>query len=97
MSGELQITVCPSCGSGRIEQVVRDVARRHEGREYVVPAVAFYECPDCGEKMYDREAMLKIEACSPAYKQSRSVVRGRKRGAAEGKRQEKAAQKKGAV
>lgn len=83
MSGELQITVCPSCGSGRIERAVRDVVRRHEGQEYVVPAVTFYECPDCGEKVYDREAMLKIEACSPAYK--KSSARGRRRSAAAGK------------
>lgn len=87
MSGELQITVCPSCGSGRIERAVRDVVRRHEGQEYVVPAVTFYECPDCGEKVYDREAMLKIEACSPAYKKEKekSSARGRRRSAAAGK------------
>lgn len=89
MSGELQITVCPSCGSGRIERAVRDVVRRHEGQEYVVPAVTFYECPDCGEKVYDREAMLKIEACSPAYKKekekAKSSARGRMRSTAAGK------------
>uniref|UniRef100_UPI0040577772 YgiT-type zinc finger protein n=1 Tax=Candidatus Electronema sp. TaxID=2698783 RepID=UPI0040577772 len=97
MSGGLQITACPSCGSGRIERAVRDVVRRHEGKEYVVPAVALHECPDCGEKVYDREAMLKIEAYSPAYKKAKSSARSRMRSAAAGKRQDKAAQKKGAV
>jgi hypothetical protein len=57
---------------------VRDVVRRHEGKEYVVPAVALYEYPDCGEKVYDREAMLKIEAYSPAYKKDSPSERAKK-------------------
>ncbi len=87
MSGRLQIAECPSCGSGRIERTVRDVVRRHEGQEYVVPAVALHECPDCGEKVYDREAMLKIEAYSPAYnkEKAKSSAKGRRRSAAAGK------------
>jgi predicted RNA-binding Zn-ribbon protein involved in translation (DUF1610 family) len=36
--------------------------------------VEFYECPNCGEKVYDREAMLKIEACSPAYHKAEALV-----------------------
>ena len=27
----------------------------------------FHECPACGEKVYDREAMRKIEAHYPAF------------------------------
>jgi len=37
------------------------------GQPYTVPDLEFYECPDCGERIYDREAMRKIEAYSPAF------------------------------
>jgi len=75
MNGKLQIKTCPTCGSDRIERVVRDVTRKHKGQTYTVPSVEFYDCPNCGEKVYDREAMLKIEAYSPAYRKTRVLVR----------------------
>jgi len=34
-----------------------------------VPNLEFYECAKCGERVYDREAMRKIEAYSPAFVQ----------------------------
>jgi len=34
---------------------------------YTVEELEFYECPDCGEKVYDRDAMRTIEANSPAF------------------------------
>lgn len=77
MSDKLQIKVCPTCGSERIERVVRDVTRKHKGQTYTVPLVEFYDCPNCGEKVYDREAMMKIEAYSPAYRKTRTLVRSR--------------------
>jgi YgiT-type zinc finger domain-containing protein len=67
MSDKLQISRCPTCGSDKIKRVVRDIDRIYKGQTYTVPAVEFYHCPNCGENVYDREAMLKIEACSPAY------------------------------
>jgi YgiT-type zinc finger domain-containing protein len=57
-----------------IQRVVRDVTRKYKGQTYTVPSVEFYDCPNCGEKVYDREAMLKIEACSPAYRRIRVSV-----------------------
>ena len=32
-----------------------------------MPELEFYQCPDCGEKVYDRAAMQRIEASSPAF------------------------------
>jgi YgiT-type zinc finger domain-containing protein len=61
------ITLCPSCGSDRIEQVCQDWIRQYQGKNYIVPELEFYDCPDCGEKVYDRQAMRKIEAYSPAF------------------------------
>jgi YgiT-type zinc finger domain-containing protein len=74
MNDKLQIKTCPTCGSGKIERVVRDVLHNYKGQIYIVPAVAFYDCPNCGEKVYDREAMLKIEAHSPAYHKVETLV-----------------------
>lgn len=75
MSDKLQIKTCPTCGSDRIRRVVRDLTRTYRDQTYTVPAVEFYDCPVCGEKVYDREAMLKIEACSPAYRKAKVLAR----------------------
>lgn len=63
----LEITVCPSCGSEEIKKVCRDWSGSFEGRSYTVPALDFYECPACGEKVYDRDAMRRIQERSPAF------------------------------
>jgi YgiT-type zinc finger domain-containing protein len=63
----ISVKTCPSCGSRRIKKVKRDLTREFEGHTYVVPDLEFHECPDCGENVYDREAMRKIESHSPAF------------------------------
>jgi YgiT-type zinc finger domain-containing protein len=63
----LRIDRCPSCGSDRIKRVRRKWTGRAHGEAYSVPALEFYECPDCGERVYDREAMRRIQAASPAF------------------------------
>src|SRR3990172_9458535 len=76
----LRITECPTCG-GAIREVRRDYKRKFRGREYVVPDLTFYECPVCGERVFDREAMRRIEAISPAFRNGpahRSAVTQRK-------------------
>ncbi len=68
MSNKLRIKNCPTCGSDQIRLVVRDLERQYKGFAYRVPSVEFYECPVCGERIFDHETMSKIEACSPAYR-----------------------------
>jgi YgiT-type zinc finger domain-containing protein len=63
----LKLDRCPSCGSERIKRVQRKWTGRVNGEAYSVPALEFYECPDCGERVYDREAMRRIQAASPAF------------------------------
>ena len=72
MNKSLKINICPTCGSEKIKKVRRNLMGRFAGRSYAVPSLEFYECPDCGEKVYDREAMRKIEATSPAFKKPRA-------------------------
>jgi hypothetical protein len=48
----LKIMICPTCGSEKIKKVRRNLMG----------------ISDCGEKVYDREAMRKIEAASPAFR-----------------------------
>jgi YgiT-type zinc finger domain-containing protein len=69
---KLNITTCPSCGSEKIKSVRRNATGRVEGKEYTVPDLEYYECPDCGEKIYDCEAMRQIQAHSPAFKRATS-------------------------
>jgi YgiT-type zinc finger domain-containing protein len=58
----LDIRTCPTCGSKRIKRVRRSVTRTAHGEKYVVPAVVFHECRDCGEKLYGRQAMQRLES-----------------------------------
>ena len=62
-----EITSCPSCGSGKIQRVRRKWEGQYNGQAYMVENLEFYQCPDCGEKVYDREAMRAIEENSPAF------------------------------
>jgi YgiT-type zinc finger domain-containing protein len=66
-SEEFAITQCPTCGSDQIKRVRRKWVGRSAGKSYQVPNLEFYECPVCGERVYDREAMRKIEAHSPVF------------------------------
>lgn len=61
------ITVCPSCRSHAIKKVRRNWTGHVNGQAYVVPSLEYHACPQCGENVYDREAMRKIEAHSPAF------------------------------
>lgn len=66
------ITSCPSCGSAKIRKVQCDWSGEFQGQPYTVPSLEFYECRACGEKVYDRDAMRKIESHSPAYRKERT-------------------------
>ena len=68
---DMEIKICPSCGSRRIAKLCRDWDGDFEGKRYVVRDLEYYECPACGEQVFDREAMRKIEARSPAFAQAR--------------------------
>lgn len=62
-----KLITCPSCGSGKIKKVKKNWKGEFQGQKYTVPGLEYHECPHCGEKVYDREAMRKIESHSPAF------------------------------
>ncbi len=66
------ILKCPTCG-GRIVKVKRSLAGKRGGRRYTVPGLEFFECRDCGEKAYDRQAMMRIEEKSSSYAAGKRV------------------------
>jgi YgiT-type zinc finger domain-containing protein len=68
----LTITKCPTCGSNKIKKVRRKWTGQLHGQTYSVPRLEFHECPACGEKVYGREAMRKIEAHCPAHIKARA-------------------------
>jgi YgiT-type zinc finger domain-containing protein len=61
------ILICPSCGRNRINKVRRNWQGKYQGQKYTVEKLEFHECPDCDEKVYNREAMRAIEAKSPVF------------------------------
>ncbi len=68
----LEITICPSCGSDKIKKLKQDWKDKFEGRTYTVPDLEYWECPACGERLFDYDAMRKIEAYSPAFAKKRA-------------------------
>jgi YgiT-type zinc finger domain-containing protein len=71
----IEITKCPSCGSNKVKKVRRDWNGQFKGKPYTVPALEFYECPACQERLFDPQAMRQIEAVSPAFAKSRRMQR----------------------
>jgi YgiT-type zinc finger domain-containing protein len=69
----MEITCCPSCGSRKIMKVRGPVSHEFEGEIYTVAGVTYYQCPDCGERVYDGEAVDKMQAASPAYRKTLSA------------------------
>ncbi len=67
-----KIKICPTCGGKKIKKVRRDLIGRFAERSYTVPSFESYECRDCGEKVYDRDAMYKIESVSAAFHKPRT-------------------------
>ena len=74
MNSKLFIKTCPTCGSDKIQLVVNDVVRKYQNQTYTVPSVEFYACSNCGEKVYDKAAIQKIEAFSPAYQHKHALA-----------------------
>jgi YgiT-type zinc finger domain-containing protein len=66
----LKLSSCPTCGSQKMKKVRRSLREAFRGQTYTIPGLEFYACPDCGEHVYDRAAMRKIEAFSPAFARS---------------------------
>ena len=66
-----KLTKCPTCGSGNIKSVRRTWSGVFRGHAYKVPNVRFYECPHCGEKVFDPEAVRKIQGHRPTRKNAR--------------------------
>ena len=63
----MNITVCPSCGSDTIKKMRGPVSRQFEGETYTVPGISYYACPECGERVYDGDAVSRMQAASPAF------------------------------
>jgi YgiT-type zinc finger domain-containing protein len=68
-----ELTICPVCAS-KLKKVREDWVGEFEGRQYIVPDLEYYVCDDCGETVYPRDAMRKIEAYSPAYELSEAMA-----------------------
>ena len=70
----VMIRHCPTCGSARIRRVRKGITDTYKGQKYTVPSVSFHECPDCGERLFDRVAMRHIETRSPAFRKVKAAT-----------------------
>ncbi len=67
------MSACPACGSTRIRTVREDWSGTFKQKRYVVKDLRYFQCPRCGEKVYDPVAMRRIQAVSPAFSKTRRV------------------------
>jgi YgiT-type zinc finger domain-containing protein len=58
------LKTCPICSGKRIHKVRRVFSQTVEGREVRIPNIECFECPDCGERIYDPAAADKVLAAS---------------------------------
>jgi YgiT-type zinc finger domain-containing protein len=54
------LKTCPICSGKRIHKVRRTFSQVIAGRKIRIPNVECYECPDCGEHIYDPAAADKV-------------------------------------
>jgi YgiT-type zinc finger domain-containing protein len=67
-----KLTECPTCGSRKIKKVPKNLRSEWKGTPYLVPRLAFWECPACGERLFGQAAMQKIEARRPRTANART-------------------------
>jgi YgiT-type zinc finger domain-containing protein len=59
---------CPTCESTEIRTIRSDYPATVRGRQVVIPDLERQECPVCGEVLFDRAAMKKIQSYWPETK-----------------------------
>jgi YgiT-type zinc finger domain-containing protein len=74
-NAKLSVSTCPSCGSTAIRRVKGNWSGNFKGKKYTVPALEYFACPNCHEKIYPPEAMRQIQERSPAYTRPRPARR----------------------
>jgi YgiT-type zinc finger domain-containing protein len=67
------LKTCPICAGRRIHKVRRTFNHLAGVQTVRIPNVECYECPDCGERIYDPAAADKVLAAS--QRRRRVVVR----------------------
>jgi YgiT-type zinc finger domain-containing protein len=67
------VSACPACGRTRFRTVRGDWAGTFKRKRYPVKDLRYFQCPRCDEKVYDPEAMRRIQAVSPAFSKTRRL------------------------
>ena len=66
----MELVVCPLCGSPSIKKKKGVYKFYLQGEPLSTPAIQYWECPNCGEAFFDRQANKKIDdALLPRRKQ----------------------------
>ncbi|HBQ20441.1 MAG: hypothetical protein A2Z91_04995 [Deltaproteobacteria bacterium GWA2_38_16] len=53
---------CPDCDSPNIKDVIEDRPSFPGGKKIIIPNVPHEKCFDCGERSYDHNSMVYMEA-----------------------------------
>jgi YgiT-type zinc finger domain-containing protein len=56
-----KLTKCPTCDSTKLKLVRSDYTLKLPNRVVVVPKLDRYECPNCGEVLFDYDGIKRLE------------------------------------
>jgi len=69
-----KLSKCPTCGSSKLKLVRSNFTLKARNRVCVVPRLERYECPGCGEILFDYDGIKRLEeARRPQRKLSKSA------------------------
>jgi YgiT-type zinc finger domain-containing protein len=58
---KMEFKVCPLCGSSAIKKKRGSYALNIKGELVLTPVVQYWECPNCDEAFFDRQANMQID------------------------------------
>lgn len=57
----MKLKMCPLCGSKRIQKETREVERKIRGKKVAIPAITYWHCLACHEKIFPAPSVRKME------------------------------------
>jgi YgiT-type zinc finger domain-containing protein len=74
----MEFSVCPLCGSSAIQKKRGHYKFNIKGKSIAAPLVQYWECPNCGEAFFDKQANKRIDEALLLNHKRPSAIRTRK-------------------
>ena len=75
----MEFTICPLCGSPAIQKKKGHYKFNIKGKSLATPVVQYWECSNCGEAFFDKQANKLIDEALLLNQGRATATRSRKR------------------